>query len=387
MTKVAMVSQKYLPFIGGAERQIERLSPLLSERGVEVTVVTRSLPDTPRRERIGALEVVRVPLAPTKPGASLSYTAGGFAEVARLRPDVVHVHGLLSPATIGLLAAATLGVPVVAKVLSSGPRGCLHSLTQRPLGRARVRAIGERFDAVITLAEASDRELAEAGVPPRRLVRIPNGVDTTAFRPASGDEQAEARAELGLPDGPLALYAGRLEAPKRVTRLVEVFAGLPEARLIVVGTGDDEAAVRAVVAESSLEDRVLIRKPLADPAPLYRAADVYVSASEREGMSGSVLEAMASGLPVAAASAPGMTELLADGAGVLVAQEPADALRSAVRELLADPERRARLGATARSRVAENYSLVRTADRLAQLYADVLNGSGPSQNGQGADGR
>jgi glycosyltransferase involved in cell wall biosynthesis len=130
--------------------------------------------------------------------------------------------------------------------------------------------------------------------------------------------------------------------------------------------------LRRAAREAGVESRVQMLAPVADAAPLYRAADVYVSASRSEGMSGSVLEAMASGLPVVATRASGMAELLGEGRGVLVSDQADSGFGRALAALAADPARAAALGRAARARAADRYSLESTADALAALYAAVL---------------
>jgi len=371
--RVAMVVQAFRPQIGGAERQIERLAPALAERGVEVYVVTRRPPGTPAAEHLDGLEVRRVGVPARPAAASVAYTGGASALLWRLRPDLIHVHGLLSPASVGLIAGTAMRVPVVAKVLSSGDRGDIDRLLAKPLGRTRLRLLAERFAALIALAEESERELVEHGVDPKRVHRIPNGVDTRRFRPPAPGERERLRAELGLPSGePLALYCGRVIPEKRVVALAEAFGRVTNGRLVVVGGGSDEPRLRAVAQTSALRDRVLVRGAVDDPSPYYRAADLYVSASGREGMSGSVLEAMASGLPTVAAPAGGMEGLLAGGVGSVLDDADPRTIAPAVDALLGDESLRRRMGAAARRRAESEYSLAATADRLVGLYGDLL---------------
>jgi glycosyltransferase involved in cell wall biosynthesis len=374
--RVAMVVQRFRPAIGGAERQIERLAPLLAERGVAVTVITRRLRNTAARERLDGLEIIRVPVPRGQRGASIAYTLGGVGALVRLRPDVVHVHGLLSPATIGMVGSALIRKPAIAKILASGPRGSLDRLLAKPMGQRRLRQVGRRFRAVVTLAEESDRELLAHGVPRRLLVRIPNAVDATIFRPAHPREQGRLRSMLELPSGPIALYCGRLEAPKRVDRLVEAFGRARVGNLLIVGGGSEEERIRELAANPEFEGRIILRPPVDDTAPLYRASDVYLSASVREGMSGSVLEAMASGICVAAVPAGGMTELLDGGAGTILPEDDTEQLAAAIQELMLDPARRERQAARARARVESRYSRERVADELVDLYRLVASTNG-----------
>jgi len=369
-----MVIQSFLPVLGGAQRQVDLLGPLLQRLGVELTVITRHTPGTPRRELRAGLEVWRVPGPATGPLGSIAYTAGGALALARLRPDVVHVHDLLSPSTIALLARPAMRSPVVAKVLSTGPGGDVDRLLTKPFGRSRLRAIASSFSAFICLSSDVSEELRAEGVPEARLQRIPNGVDTARFRPADESERLETRTRLGLPDSrPLVLYTGRFADVKRLDLLIEAVAYSGELQLALVGEGDEEDRLRKLVMDLGIGDRVTFLPRADDTAPLYRAADIYASTSSTEGMSNSVLEAMASGLPVVAAAASGMAELVKPQTGVLVedVNDPA-AFAGALQRLAADPETLRLLGTEARALVSSSYSLDLVADRLRNLYDELL---------------
>lgn len=369
--RVVMLIQSYLPVLGGAQRQVERLGPLLGELGFEVVVVTRRPPGTAARERRPGLLVRRVPGPSAGPLGSLCYTLGGAAEIVRLRPDVVHVHDLLSPATAALLGTLVRPAPVIAKVLSTGPGGDVDRLLHKPAGRARMRLLARRFERFVALSPDVELELARHGVARERVRRIPNGVDTAVFRPALADERAALRAAVGVVDDqPLWLYCGRFAAVKQLDLLVEAMTRAP-GRLLLVGEGEEEPRLRALAERRGLSGRVLIRPVVEDPAPLYRAADAYLSASTTEGMSGSVLEAMASGLPVVAAPASGMPELLGGGAGIVLPARDASHFAAALTTLARDSELAGSLGAAARERAGRDFSLRSTAEQLGALYREL----------------
>jgi len=368
--RIVMLIQSYLPVLGGAQRQVERLGPLLEQEGFDVMVLTRRPPGTAPRERRAGLVVRRVPGPHTGTLGSANFTLRAMAELVRLRPDVVHVHDLLSPSTAALLATALRPAPVVAKVLSTGPGGDVDRLLHKPAGAIRMRLLARRFAGFVALSADVERELAGHGVPARRIWRIPNGVDTERFRPArDAAERAALRAASGLPDDglPLWLYCGRFAAVKRLELLVEAMTRAP-GRLLLVGEGDEQPRLRELVERRGLAGRVLLRPVVDDPAPLYRVADAYLSASSTEGMSGSVLEAMASALPVVAAPASGMAELLGDGAGIVLERADPAALAAQLSSLAGDAERARALGAAARERAGRDFSLASTAAQLAALY-------------------
>jgi glycosyltransferase involved in cell wall biosynthesis len=369
-----MVIQSFLPVLGGAQRQVDLLGPLLERRGVDLTVVTRHPPGTRRRERRPGLEVRRMPGPEHGALGSIAYTAAGTLALARLRPDVIHVHDLLSPSTIALLSHPMLRAPVVAKVLSTGPGGDLDRLLTKPLGRSRLHAMARSFSAFVCLSDDVAKELGSHGVGEERLRRIPNGVDMEHFRPASDAEREVERSRLGLcGGGALTIYTGRFEPVKRLHLLVDAVARSPDLRLVMIGEGSEETRLRRMITDRNLTTRVTLLPRAEDPAPMYRAADLYISASSTEGMSNSVLEAMASGLPVVAAAASGMAELVTPATGVLIA-DPTDAAAFAteLETVAGDRDRRRRLGSEARKLVASSYSLESVAAMLGNLYDEVL---------------
>lgn len=373
--RVAMVIQSFAPVLGGAQRQVQALAPHLRATGADVTVITRRWERSAAiRERQPGLRLVRVPRSGPGPFGASAWFAGGSAAVTATRPDVIHAHDLLSPSMIALAAGAASRAPVVAKILSTGAGGDVDRLLTKPFGALRLRALVDRIAAFICLSEAVEDELLEYGAAPERLHRIPNGVDQERLRPVSSEERRAARQRLGLAvEEPLTVYCGRLHAVKRLDLLLEAFGTVP-GRLVIAGDGPELPSIAAAAEHPSLRGRVTFMDTLPDPAPLYRAADVYASASLTEGMSNSVLEAMASGLAIAAAPASAMHELLRDGAGLVAESSSAPALAECLRRLVADPALRQAVGGVARRRVVARYSLDATARALMELYATVLEG-------------
>jgi glycosyltransferase involved in cell wall biosynthesis len=288
--------------------------------------------------------------------------------VLRWRPHVIHVHDLLSPASIGLLSAGLLRVPVVALVASTGPGGDIDRLLHKPLGARRLRRIVRDVAAFHTLADEVEDELTGHGVPRERLWRIPNGVDTERFRPGTGDERRATRERLAIPpDAVVSIYCGRFAPVKRLDVLLDAFLDVP-GHLVLVGNGSEQDRVLARARDAGLAGRVHVLPAVGDPAPLLRAADLYVSASSTEGMSNSVLEAMASGLPIAASPASGMGEIVTAATGVLAADTGASRLGAAIATIAGDRRLREQRGAAARELIVSRYSLQSTADLLVALY-------------------
>ena len=116
--RVAMLTQAYLPHVGGAERQLAALLPLLRAHGVQASIITRRYPGMNPSETLDGTPVYRIPLVPTKPGAAVSFIAGALWQISRSRPDVIHAFELLSPASAALIAIPpVLTLTVIEKVL------------------------------------------------------------------------------------------------------------------------------------------------------------------------------------------------------------------------------------------------------------------------------
>jgi glycosyltransferase involved in cell wall biosynthesis len=363
-----MVLQSYPPVLGGAQRQVRQLAPLLAERGIGVHVITRRVPGTPRHAEEPGATVERLYVPGHGPSASAMFVAGATHRLLRLRPDVIHAFDLLSPSLAALLASSVSGAPVVAKVLSTGSGGDLDRLGHKWFGPTRARVIARRFAAWHAVSAEVEAELCELGVDPARFARIANGVDCRHHRPPDGASRLAARRRLGIgPEEFVTLYCGRFAPVKRLDLLVAAMHHAPGI-LVLAGDGAEAPRLREAAADSRVAGRIRFLPTVEDPAELYRVADVYASSSGTEGMSNAVLEAMASGLPVVANRASGMGELLHGGVGLLVEAERPDELGAALRRLAVDRALRRRLGGAARAAVVERHTLAAVADQLAALY-------------------
>jgi glycosyltransferase involved in cell wall biosynthesis len=371
--RVTTLVQGFAPVVGGEQRLIQRWAPLWARQGVRSTVITRRHhAHVPTRERQPGLSLFRVPRTYEDKAGSIAWLSGGLAATVASRPDVIQAMEITSPTDIALNAAAILKVPVVGKVLSIGPRGDIGALLRKPMAERRMRRAAARVDAWVCMTSLIRDELLSHGMPPERLHLMRNGVDAGHFRPARDTERADLRAELGLPqDEVVFVYCGRFGEIKRLEVTMEALASVP-GHLLLVGEGPEEADLRTRAQAPEVRERITFHPPVEDTAPYLRAADVYVSASVNEGMSVSVLEAMASGLTVVASPASGMDEMLGEGAGVVCDDESAGALAGALRAVVTDPGRREAHARAAREKVETGFSLQANADAMLALYERVI---------------
>jgi D-inositol-3-phosphate glycosyltransferase len=226
-----------------------------------------------------------------------------------------------------------------------------------------------------------DELLEHYGATPERLCTSPPGIDHIVFSPG---DRAEARRWLGLGDGPIVLFVGRIQPLKGLDVAVEALAlldGTPE--LLVVGgpSGPDGAAevekVEARAGELGIADRVFVvaPQPHTHLAGFYRAADVLIMPSRSESFGLVAAEAQACGLPVIASMVGGLQYVVAEGeSGHLVAGGDPAAYAAALARILDDPAHAAALSSGALANAAR-FSWRATADRLLELY-DGIRGEG-----------
>lgn len=296
----------------------------------------------------------------------------------RERPDVVHTHGwgtLLE----GLLAARLAGVPAVVH----GEHGTLQlKRHQRWLQRQAWLSADRVLSVSSRLAE---RMASEMRLPAGRVTTIRNGVDLTRF---SSSSRSVARETLGVPAEALVFgTVGRLVPVKDHATLLQAFAHVSrdriDALLLVSGEGPLRAPLLARARELGVDDRVRFLGHRQDVETVLAALDVFVLSSVSEGLSNTILEAMASGLPVVATRVGGADELVLDGeTGLLVPPAAPDAMAAALRQLVANERGRRSMGTAARDRAEREFALSTMVERYDTLYVDLA-----TLNSGGAVGR
>src|SRR5512133_3261367 len=227
---VAILTSLFPPSVGGIQTQTLALARELAARGEEVHVVTRPSPGRPAVAEEDGVTVHRTGLAlAAGPAATVAYVALAAKVVSALagRLAVVHAHQLLSPSSVALVTRAVRGVPFVVTAHASGAIGDVAQLVrQGTLGSVRLAALARLASAFVAVSAPIRDELLAAGIPANRIRRIPNGVDTARFAPADTRARAEALAALGLGEGAVAVYAGRLSPEKGADVLLDAWARL-----------------------------------------------------------------------------------------------------------------------------------------------------------------
>jgi glycosyltransferase involved in cell wall biosynthesis len=393
LTRVLFLTESFHPVLGGGESHIRLLGTRLAAEGRKVLVVTRrGDPAWAHEEVLEGVRILRVP--PTGPGRRGKYAMvpGVLSALGRHRDeyDVIVVRGGRVLGLPAVVAARWLHKRVVLQPEVTGElSGDIYTwgtAFHRSWVRAALKPVValrnialRRADAFVAISSRIAEEMREAGVAQERIAVLPHGVDTVRFRPASAEEKAALRRDLGFPeDATLVVFTGRLLRGKGIEVLLDAFqevaAVRPESHLVLVGSGEGQAlsvekALRARVAAGPLADRVTFAGRVGNVEDHLRAADVFAFPSFFEAMPLSVLEAAACGLACVASAIGGILDVIEDGrSGLLLPPGDSRRLAGALETLLGDAGRRRSLGAAARERILAIFDLDRSIEGYRRLF-------------------
>jgi sugar transferase (PEP-CTERM/EpsH1 system associated) len=293
----------------------------------------------------------------------------------RMKPDIVHTRNL---AALEVAVPAWLaGVPVRIHGEHGRDIGDLDGSNRR---YRRIRRLYHPFvSRYVTVSKDLERYMQEV-VGGARVTQIYNGVDTTLFAPAANGRAPIADSPFNDPGlwvvgtvGRLMRVKDQVTLAKAFARLVHMHPGGERIRLIVAGTGPLREAIERVLVEANLQDRAWLCGERNDVADVMRGLDCFVLPSLAEGISNTILEAMATRLPIVATRVGGNSELIDDGTnGTIIAADSPDEMAAAVLRYRIDPALAGRHAQAARDVALECFSLVRMAGDYRSLYESVL---------------
>lgn len=346
----------------------------LAGHGFEVHLVSSP---GPYLERSGAREGVTTHPLPMRREisvvADLLSLLRWLGLLHRLRPAVVS-YGTPKAGLVAGLAAAALRVPRRVYVLRGlrleGERGA-----RRLLLGAIERLTCATAHTVVAISPSLARAAVRCRVVPGDKVVVlgrgsSNGVDASAYRPATAAERAWARAAAGIPAGAVVIgYVGRLAPDKGIACLGAAFTALrrhlPSVRLALIGEAEGCPDAERLARRSGVH-RI---GPVDDPVLRYAALDLLCLPTRREGFGNVILEAAACGIPAVSTRVTGTVDAVVDGeTGVLVPVDDPASLRDALYQLCEDPDLRADLGAKARHRALRDFAPERIWRGLLDVY-------------------
>jgi L-malate glycosyltransferase len=385
-----MFNPLFRPVVGGAERQMERLAVALTRLGASVRVLTvrmepqwpveeatadgvrvRRIPfddicrKFPRARGLGPLNSLLLKRSITK---EITAVADGF--------DVLHAFNASQPSTaFAVRAARAARLTTLVRAINTGQWFDLAVLRAQPLwGSIAKRWFLGNTDCWIAISDAVARELETAGIDRNRIRHLPNG----AVIPETA---------VPLPDrASRFLHVGRISdtAPRDISGLIRAFdvvaAERPEIELAIVGDGNQLESIRAAAKACQAKDRIHLPGE-GDADTWIRRSHCLIQPSFSEGMSNSVLEAMAAGLAcIAYDIAPNREALDGGSAGILVPVADHGRLAEAIRSLATERGRASELGGMARARAEQVYDIRHVARDTMTLYGELIAASSAARS-------
>ncbi|MHB0858769.1 MAG: glycosyltransferase [Anaerolineae bacterium] len=383
--RILMASHGYPPTVSGVSIVVQKLARAMVERGHTVAVVTGSDRMEAYRSEDQGVQLVRVhsrdnPFWKEGPIPSISLTE--LSEISEaFQPDMLHIHEVatvgrqfqrLSKKTGCPLLASCHFVPHFAAHYLGGEMA--EGLVESAVWTYSIWLLN-RCDHVVFATKAHRLYFAERGLQTPTTI-ISNGISTTRYT-ADMDHDADVVARYGLPAGARILFVGRMARDKEIDVLIQAMRGISarsDAHLLLVGRGDERANLEALAAEQRVAERVhfLGFVPEEDMPALFRAVDLFAITSTCEVQSLPTLEAMATRLPVVAADAVALPEIVKHGLnGYLVPPREPQAVADAVVRILLDRDMAARMGEAGYA-IAREHNESRTFDRYEQLYRRLV---------------
>lgn len=364
--------------VGGLENGVVNLVNRLPANAWRHTIVALTDVDHDFACRIGGENVELVSLR-KGPGHALGVWLRLWRLLRRLQPSIVHTRNLAALETTPVAWAA--GVPV--RIHGEHGRDAVDP-DGANLRRQRIRRLYRPFVThYVALSPDLETYLRRSiGVPADRIDQIYNGVDTARFAPCARRAAIEG-CPFGAAAHRLVGAVGRLDPVKDHANLARAFGAALQRepalretlRLVIVGDGRERGRVESILHEAGVRDLAWLAGERHDIPAILQGLDLFVLPSFGEGVSNTILEAMAAGLPVVATRVGANADLVADGAtGRIVPHSDSEALAGAIAAYAADPPLSRAHGRAGRLRVEQRFSLERMVDRYHALYLSLVRG-------------
>ncbi len=394
--KIAHLIHTFPPAVhGGGELFAYELSRGLARQGHQVTVVTRGFKDLDRREEMAGFNVERYrspaperwkyhPIAEARVpwygkyfvlSLDVVYSTRHLSRLVREKKvDLIHASFIVPSGLSGAIVKSSTEVPLVITV-----HGNADFYEVPKILYPMLRYTATKADRLVTVGHELRRNfIGELG--DFKVKVIPNGVDVERYRPNKAARE-ETRKKYGIPlDSPVLLSVSRLVGRKNIDlalRAVPHLAKrLPDFRFLLVGEGQEDKRLRGLTRRLGIEDAVIFTGFVSEEEKtrIYLSSDVFIQLSSREGLSISLLESKAAGLPAIVSDSKGTREPVRENESGKVVGDPWDSVEVAdvILDLLSNPKTRRRLGGNARREAAENYSLETMTRRYVETYREAL---------------
>jgi len=381
--KILYASETYLPTVNGAAIFTNKLAKEMARRGHEIFVITISSDLGNHAQKEDGITVYRLRSFSTilKP----SQRMGPFnrAQINRLvrevKPDIIHIQNHLFIGAPAVDAANQLEIPVVGtNHMGPGDISCflpLPDFVKKIVDLIIWKHLGSVFNkcSYLTAPSCFVFDLFAKYGADRPGEVISNGMDLNMFRPKRSGEGTKLKKKYSLPDKPIVLYAGRLDPGKEMEvwiKAVPYVLEKIEAHFVTVGPGTRKNSLRRLARRMGIDKNITFidTVPYAEMPDFYRLADLFAISSVMESQSLTVLEAMASGLPIVATNSTALPELVHDGEdGFLFEAGDSTMMAEKIIQILIDPALAKKMGQKSLELV-KKHSDQKTFDSFEAIY-------------------
>ncbi len=389
--RVLTLSWEYPPHVvGGLGQHVADLAPALARRGLEMHVVTPMRQGGVSEEQQGGLYVHRIPMSIFGTGDfygeawQTNQVLGGYCHslIERQGPfDLIHNHDWLTAIAARELKHA-YRLPLVATIHATERgrgRGYLSSPQAERIHHTEWELTYEAWRVIVCTQYMVQELRSYFGTPEDKIDVIPNGVNPEPFDALEGEDLSGFRRRYALPEEKIVLYVGRIVREKGVEILIraapQVLAQVPEAKFLIAGRGPELEAMRALVAEMHLENRVVLLGYISDEDRnrLLKVADCAVFPSLYEPFGIVALEAMAARTPVVASDVGGLREVVQHGeTGITIYPGDVASCAWGILHTLQHPEWAAMRVANALEKVRTVYNWDVIAGQTLAVYQRVV---------------
>jgi glycosyltransferase involved in cell wall biosynthesis len=385
--KILIAADLHWPTINGVATFSRNLAKGLSARGHEVLVIAPSQTGKSYEEYDGNYLIKRTVSVPFVPINNIRVSVSPYLEVRKIikdfQPDIIHVQSPLMIGLASLQVGAREAIPMVATNHAMSENLIENIRPLMPMARPLNRLLKEyarliyRNVSYMTLPTESAVEMFKdtSEKMPMPVEAVSNGVDLQHFRPASVPKSFYTKFDIPA-DRPIVMYVGRLDAEKHISTLIKAFSQVHKehkAHLLIVGHGNDSSRLQELARNSDMMSDTTFTGFVSeeDKELLYRIGALYCMTSPAELQCISMLEAMASGLPVVSVDAGPLKELCQDGRnGYLCELDNAVDMAAKINKILEDEKRRKEMGAESLA-IAKTHDLRYTLDRFEAIYLQV----------------
>lgn len=405
--KVLMMIDQFYPIVGGAESQAKRISERLIQRGHQVSVLTRKgKKELDDFETVDGIDIYRLPILGLSGKQKLKaiLPARKWLTENRDKFDIIHCHGVNPLEWSAYLSQGATKKPYVVKIplsnflnyagakkgvkMTSKDSGRLLRSIIRPMMLPALKFIRKRLighaACVFAISPEIETTLLEHGY--TNVINIPNGIESDKFSPATSDDKITLRSKLGFErDEVIFIYSGRLSMEKNLFVLLNGWndfiksANNIKAKLVLLGGGKGqsysiEEELRSLVEQKNIPG-VIFQGAVSNVVEYLKAGDVFVLPSLWEGMSNSLLEAMACGLPSVVSDIPGNRALITQNeTGLFFETDDFKSLSGALKIIYTQNESRVKFGANARKLINDEFDLDMLTEKIIEQYYKSING-------------